>query len=115
MREQWACPDLGLVREPGMYLPVEGTDEMFPECPAAYLRTSADLTMLRDRFGREPFAPHLVGGMTHPYSIASVAASEVESGARNVETVSPKVMGLAHLVWAEREKKRENERLKRKH
>lgn len=90
-----------------MYLPVESTQEEFPECPAAYLRTGADVEMLEDRFGRKPFAEHLIGGAIHPDFIVGATASEVETGARSTDTISPKVLSLIHVRFREQARKRE--------
>lgn len=97
MRASWACPDLGAERAIGMELPVPGSTEAFPECPAAFLRGAADVDALRLRRGGSPYADHLIDGVTHPASIVSKAAYELKSGARNAETLSPKVLALAHL------------------
>ncbi len=87
MRERWACPDLGIVKPEGMFQPVPGSEFEFNDCPAYYLRTSAM---------RLP-AEHLIDGVTHPATIISELAFEIESGARNVDTVSPKARELVHI------------------
>lgn len=114
MRRNFACPDTQPPRGVGEMLPIEGTLEEFPECPAAYLRGAQDLGYLSDRFGKEPFAPHLIEGSVHPYSIVGEVMSEIENGARNVDTVSAKVMALVHLGFREQSRKRAHESAMRK-
>jgi hypothetical protein len=109
MQRQWACPDLGLEREAGMNLPVEGTLWEFPECPAASLRTASEVAILSDRLGKPAYAPHLIGEATHPASIVSTAAAEMESGARGVDSLSPRVLSLVHLWRNEHQAARDHE------
>lgn len=92
MRSRWACPDLGVTREPGNFNPVPGSKYQFPDCPAYYLRTE----------GMGLPADHLIDGITHPAQLVSEYAVEIENGARNVETLSPKVRELVHLHLAEK-------------
>lgn len=93
MRERWACPDLGASKRPGMFNPVPGARfDGFSECPAYYLRVAS--------MGLP--AEHLIDGMTHPATLIQEFAFEVENGARNIETMSPKVRELLHLHLNER-------------
>lgn len=109
MRQQWACPDLGAKRPDGAWNPIPGSQELFDDCPAFYLRTGAgDLD-----------APHLIEGVTHPARLVSQWAFELESGSRNVETLSPKAIELVHL-WLKEKRSRddyasEKQRSKRGH
>lgn len=107
MRPQWACPDLGLVKDEGIYLPVVGTDQQFPECPAAYLRMGSDLMELSERFERPAFAEHLIDGTEHPAVTVSTYAAEIELGSRRAESLSPRVLQLVHLYMREKSKARE--------
>ena len=75
-----------------MYLPIPGSTYQFDECPAYYLRT----------VGMRLPADHLIDGTTHPARLISEYAFEVESGARNVDTLSPKVRELVHLYLNEK-------------
>lgn len=102
MRRQWACPDLGTIKDDGLYMPIPGSPEEFPDCPAGYLRTRFDVDVMRDRLSRDPFAEHLIDGRVHPASIVSQAATEIENGARAVDTVSPKVLSLVHVWFREK-------------
>jgi hypothetical protein len=92
MRERWACPDLGVKRQEGMFLPVVGSSFSFDECPAYYLRTAS--------MGLP--AEHLIDGNTHPAQLVGEVAFEVESGARMVDTLSPKMRDLVHLYLSEK-------------
>jgi len=103
MRQSFSCPDLGLEREPGAFLPIHPLVLVeFPECPAAYLRRQGDVVMLRTRHRVEPFAPHLIGGIHHPGDRVSEVAFEVEAGARNIDTVTPKMREGVHLWFREK-------------
>lgn len=116
MRHQWACPDLGEVKDEGIYLPVDGTDQQFPECPAAYLRMPHDIPDMEERFGRPPFAEHLIDGGEHPAVSVSMYANEIESGARLAASLSPRVLMLVHLYMRERAKARAYESdMRRRH
>ncbi len=87
MRERWACPDLGIKKAEGMFQPIPGSKYEFDDCPAYYLRT-ANMKMP---------AEHLIDGHTHPAILVSELAFEIESGSRNVDTLSPKTRELVHL------------------
>lgn len=97
MAEQhWSCPDTNPApREYGLTVP--GTDEEFPDCPGYYLRT-VDMGLP---------AEHLIEGSLHPAQLVSEWAMEVESGARMVDTLSPKARDLVH-VWLREKDKRQN-------
>ncbi len=82
------------------YLPVVGQNMSSPdfpvvefrECPAYFLRTvRSDLP-----------AEHLIDDGTHPATLIGEWAFEVESGSRNVDTLSPKARDLVHLYLGER-------------
>jgi hypothetical protein len=92
MRSQWACPDLGAKKPDGLYNPIPGSSEQFDDCPAFYLRTA----------GNGMNAPHLIDGHTHPAQLVGQWAFEVESGSRNVESLSPKAIELVHMHLRER-------------
>lgn len=92
MRKLWACPDLGMSKSEGMYLPIAGTDAHFDQCPAYSLRT-ADMGLP---------AEHLIDGVTHPATIVFKYAFEVEAGSRNADSLSPKAWELVHLAISER-------------
>lgn len=103
MRAQWACPDLGHKKPNGLHNPIPGSDKLFDDCPAFYLRTvSMGLP-----------APHLIEGATHPATLVSQWAFEVESGSRNVETLSPKAIELVHLWLSEKHARESYESEKR--
>jgi hypothetical protein len=108
MRTQWSCPDVADEKTTGAFLPIESTDVLFPECPAAYLRMPSDLTYLGERFGKPAFAPHLEGGQ-HPVMLISTYAGELELGARRSSSLSPLVVELCHLYMAEKSKFRARE------
>ena len=75
-----------------MFNPVPGSEYEFAECPAYFLRTSRmDLP-----------AEHLIDEQIHPAQIIGEYAFEIESGARNAETLSPKVRELVHLHFSEK-------------
>jgi hypothetical protein len=93
MREQWACPDLGLKKPDGLYNPIPGcVSYEFDECPAYYLRTVDE----------ERPAIHLIDGVTHAAHPVSEWAFEVESGARLVDSLSPKGRDAVHLYVSEK-------------
>ena len=99
MRGQWSCPDLNPPpRDCGLV--IAGSDEEFPDCPSYYLRT-ADMEMP---------AEHLIEGTTHPAQIISEHAMEVETGARSVTTMSPKVRDLVHVFLREKGKRDDHDR-----
>jgi len=102
-----------------MYLPVsEATTYDFEICPAAFLRTAADVELLQIRLGRRPWAEHLLDGVHHPAVRVSEMAAEIESGARNAETLTPKMRDAVHLWLTEQAKRREHDaelRRKREH
>jgi hypothetical protein len=102
----WACPDLGRPKPAGEYLPVPGSAEEFPDCPAAYLRSAPDVAELRVRMGREPMADHLIDGAIHPASLVGPRAFELKNGSRNADTLSPKTLALVHL-WIREEQARD--------
>jgi hypothetical protein len=106
MRSIWACPDLGEPKPAGEYLPVPGCAEEFPDCPAAYLRSAADVMEIRDRTGREPVADHLIGGVVHPATLIGARAFEIKNGSRSADTLSPKALSLVHL-WIREEQARD--------
>jgi hypothetical protein len=73
-------------------LPIVGSSAVFDDCPAYYLREGyMDLP-----------AVHLMEDGTHPASLVGEWAMEVESGARSIETLSPKGRELVHLYLRER-------------
>jgi hypothetical protein len=92
MREQWACPDLGLRKPDGLHNPVPGTAFEFDECPAYYLRT----------VDQERPAVHLIDGITHPAHLVGEWAFEVESGARMIDSLSPKGREAVHIHVGEK-------------
>ncbi len=102
MRKQWSCPDLGEGAARYIPLPVPGCSQEFPECPAAFLRTGAEVGELKHRRGGQPFADHLIEGSIHPATIISTHAVEIENGARNVDTLTPKVTALVHIYLHEK-------------
>jgi hypothetical protein len=99
LRERWACPDLGVTREPGTYNPIPGSSYEFDDCPAYYLRTAS--------MGMP--AEHLIDGNTHPATLVSEWAFELESGSRSVDSLSPKARDLVHLHLNERAAKMSHE------
>lgn len=104
MRAQWACPDLGRKKPLGLFNPIPGSTEQFDDCPAFYLRMP----------GHGLPAPHLIDDHTHPAQLIGQWAFEVESGSRNAETLSPKVLDLVHLHLRERRARDAFERDKKK-
>jgi len=57
---------------------------------------------------------HLIDGITHPSSVVSQAAFEVESGSRPIDTLSPKMLEGVHLHLSEtRAKERYLEEIRR--
>lgn len=92
MREQWACPDLGVKKPAGLWNMIPGSPAEFDECPAYYLRT-VDMELP---------AVHLIDGITHPAHMVSEWAFEVESGARAVDTLSSKGRDAVHLYVGEK-------------
>lgn len=88
MRKRWACPDLGQPKEGGYEQPVSGSKELFPDCPAYYLRTRAD----------DLPADHLIDDTIHPASLVQPMAMALESGAKSVDDLPPKVSDLA-MLW----------------
>jgi len=100
-RARWACPDLGLAKEPGKFLGIPGSKSEFAECPAAYLRTASDVVELRIRRGGEPFAEHLVDGATHLVSIISEVVSDLKNGARTYDSLSAKTRDLVTIYVSE--------------
>lgn len=92
MREQWACPDRGLTKPDGYYNPIPGSQEAFSDCPAYYLRTAASGLP----------AAHLIEGATHPAELVAAWAFEVESGSRQVDSLSPKAIEGVHLYFREK-------------
>ncbi len=105
MRKQWACPDLGEKKPPGMFLPIPGSlHEGFDDCPAYYLRVP----------GMDLPAAHLIDGALHPAQDVSQWAFEIETGSRNIETLSPRARELVHLYIREKVSRDEYAREKRK-
>jgi hypothetical protein len=102
MRGAWACPDIGGDRPPGLGLPIPGSKEEFPDCPAAYLRTADEVAELRVMRGGEPFAEHLVDGAVHPINIVAPVAFDVESGALASGACSPKMLALVRIFLSEK-------------
>lgn len=99
MQERWACPDLGEPKPDGYEQPIPGSRELFPDCPAYYLRVGE---------GNLP-AVHLIGGAIHPATIVGERAAELENGAISAEVLSPKVRELVHLYMREKASRREYE------
>lgn len=95
-------------------MPIDGSLEMFPDCPAAYLRTGMDVQALSLRWGKPVFDKFLMDGVTHPASIIGAYAAELESGARSVESITPRAMALVHIWNRETQAKRDYERQLRK-
>ena len=115
MREAFHCPDaFDKPRPEGMYLPVVGSLTEFPECPAAHLRTVRDVETLRSRYGGNPYAAHLIGGVHHPGTRVSEVAFETENGARSAESLSPKMAEAVHLWFREKATRDAHERDMRK-
>ena len=106
MREQWACPDLGAKKPEGYFNPIPGSPEAFDDCPAYYLRTAA---------AGLP-AIHLIEDVTHPAELVGNWAFEVESGSRQIDSLSPKAIDGVHLWFREKRarEKLEDELRKRK-
>ncbi len=75
-----------------MFNPVPGSSFDFDDCPAYYLRTG----------GGELPAEHLMEDGSHPASLVSEWAFEVESGARNIDTLSAKGREGVHLYLSEK-------------
>lgn len=92
MREQWACPDLGVTKPDGMHLPIPGSPTAFDECPAYFLRTA----------GSDKPARHLIDETAHPGALVSAWAFEVEVGARLVDSLPPKGIEGVHLWFGEK-------------
>lgn len=84
-------------------MPVPGSKFEFDDCPAYYLRTA----------GMGLKAEHLIDGHTHPAQLIAEFAMEIESGARNVETISPKARELVHLHFREKRQREEHDSEKR--
>jgi hypothetical protein len=93
-----------------MYLPIAGCNDDFPDCPAAYLRTSAEVQEISDRRGVHAFDDHLIEGSIHPATLVGPAAYEVETGSRSVESLSPKMQTLVH-VWINQKAARDAHRM----
>lgn len=91
MRQQWACPDLGLKKPLGLYNMVPGSSAEFDDCPAYYLRV-----------GNDRPADHLIDGITHPAHMVSEWAFEVESGSRLIDSLSSKGRDAVHLHVTEK-------------
>lgn len=104
MRRKWACPDLGLVKREGCYLPIPGSREEFPGCPAYSLRTA----------GMGMPADHLIDGAIHPAHLIQPKTVELEAGALVADSLSPKVHELTHLWLREKQSRREYEQEQRK-
>lgn len=92
MREQWACPDVGVKKPDGYHNPIRGSTEAFDDCPAYYLRTAS--TGLS--------AEHLIDGVTHPAELVGQWAFEVETGSRQVDSLSPKAIEGVHVYFREK-------------
>jgi len=92
MREQWACPDLGKKKPEGLFNPIPGSPTDFDDCPAYYLRQAA----------LEMPAEHLIDGVTHPAELVGQWAFEIESGARQIESLSSKALDAVHLWFREK-------------
>ena len=100
MRERWACPDLKAEPKAGRFQSVPGSSFQFDDCPAAHLRSRDEVIQLRIRRGIEPFADHLIEGVTHPSNLVAEIAMELKNGARTFETLTPKVRELVNLHMA---------------
>jgi hypothetical protein len=74
-----------------------GTGQLFDVCPASFLRVA----------GMDLPAPHLLSDGTHVAALISEWAREVESGSRNVDTLSTKGREGVHL-WLREKSKRED-------
>ena len=83
-----------------------GSPEAFDDCPAYYLRTAA---------AGLP-AIHLIEDVTHPAELVGNWAFEVESGSRQIDSLSPKAIDGVHLWFREKRarEKLEDELRKRK-
>jgi hypothetical protein len=92
MHEQWACPDLGKKRPEGFYNLIPGSPTDFDDCPAYYLRQAA----------MDMPAEHLIDGITHPANLVGQWAFEIESGARQIESLSSKAIDAVHLWFTEK-------------
>lgn len=79
--------------------PIPSSSTSFDDCPAYYLRT----------VGMEMPAEHLIDETTHPAQFVGEWAVEIENGARNVDTLSPKAREGVHLWFAEKAEKREHD------
>lgn len=99
MREQWACPDLGVKKPEGFYNPIPGSSDGFDDCPAYYLRQAPS--------GRP--AVHLIDDVTHPAELVGQWAFEVESGARQVDSLSLKALEGIHLHFREKRSRDQND------
>lgn len=92
MRDQWACPDRSARKPDGFHNPIPGSAEAFDDCPAYYLRQAS--------WGMP--AEHLIDGVTHPASLVSEWAFEIEAGARLVDTLPAKGAEAVHLYLHEK-------------
>lgn len=99
MRKRWACPDLGQPKPGGYEQPIPGSGELFPDCPEYYKRTRRDGLP----------AEHLVGGVIHAATLVQPMAMALESGAKSVDDLPPKVSDLAMLWLREKASRLEHE------
>lgn len=72
-------------------MPILGSQEEFPDCPAYYLRGQQD--------GMP--AEHLIDGAVHPYERASVRATEFKNGAIASDAMTPKELEAVLLYCRE--------------
>lgn len=83
---------------------IPGSTYDFDDCPAYYLRV----------IGMDMPAIHLINDVTHPAHLVSEWATEVENGARNVDTLTPKAREGVHLWLTEMAQRREHENKRRR-
>lgn len=105
MRRAWACHDLPNVKEPGHLMVIPGSKYEFDKCPAGYLRTASMALP----------APFLIDGATHPATLTSEWAAEMEAGAIRADEIPPRGRELVHLMRNEKDDKREYDRENKKH
>ncbi len=98
-RPRWGCPDLPVSARVDLPRVIPGSSYEFDDCPAYYLRT-ADMDLPAD---------HLLNGVTHPAELVRDWAFEIQNGARNADTLSPKARDAVHVWFSEESQRRERE------